>query len=153
MLIIIIMFFSVVIGVNIFMAVVSQTSWTGLVVDNSYVASQEFEVRRLAHLKQQEAGWAPAFEIRDGQAILTLADGMGTPVDLGAVTVKINRVVGGHEDQTLALVRGEGATYTAPVSLAPGVWEALVDAPATALGPFDLHERFTLKDAVTAKPQ
>ena len=49
-------FFGVIISVNVLMAVLSATSWTGLVVQNSYVASQEFETRRVAHDAQQAAG-------------------------------------------------------------------------------------------------
>lgn len=143
-------FFGVIIAVNVGMAVVSQTSWTGLVVENSYVASQEFETRRLAHLKQQEAGWTSSFAVRNGQAVLTLVDGSGKPVDLGTVTVKINRPVGGHSDQVLTLAQGPDGTWTAPISLDTGIWEALVDAPKTALGPYDLHERFKLDQKVTA---
>ena len=35
-------FFGVIIAVNVVMATLASTSWTGLVVENSYVASQEF---------------------------------------------------------------------------------------------------------------
>ena len=53
MLAVMVVFFGVVISVNVFLAVVANTSWTGFVVENSYVASQEFnhkaaEGRRIA---------------------------------------------------------------------------------------------------------
>lgn len=35
-------FFGVVIAVNLTMATLASTSWTGLVVENTYVASQQF---------------------------------------------------------------------------------------------------------------
>ena len=50
-------FFGVIITVNVVMATLAIRSWTGLAVDNSYVASQEFEEKRLAHEKQRAAGW------------------------------------------------------------------------------------------------
>ncbi len=137
-------FFGTIIAVNITMAVFSATSWTGLVVTNSYVASQEFETRRLAHLEQQAAGWAPSFVVADGVATLTVSDGAGAPVDLGKVTVKFNRPVGGHDDQMLELARGSDGSYAVAVTLVAGVWDAWVEAPETALGPFELHERFKL---------
>ena len=83
-------------------------------------------------------------------AVLTLTDGTGKPVDLGTVTVAINRPVGGHEDQKLTLVPQGDGTWSAPIALDKGIWEAVIDAPNTALGPYDLHERFKLEAPVTA---
>ncbi|TIS18850.1 MAG: cytochrome oxidase, partial [Mesorhizobium sp.] len=45
MLISILAFFAVVIGVNLTMATFAHRSWTGLVVENTYVASQQFNGR------------------------------------------------------------------------------------------------------------
>lgn len=45
-----------IIAVNVSMATLAFRSWTCLAVDNSYVASQEFEEKRLAH-KAQRGGW------------------------------------------------------------------------------------------------
>ena len=139
-------FFGTIIAVNITMAVFSATSWTGLVVTNSYVASQEFETKRLAHLQQQAAGWEPSFVFAGGVATLTIRDGAGAPVDLGKVTVKLNRPVGGHDDQQLELTRGPDGSYAVAATLGTGVWDAWVEAPETALGPFELHERFKLEE-------
>lgn len=138
-------FFGVIVTVNIGMAVLSSTTWTGLVVSNSYVASQEFETKRIAHEKQMAAGWASTLTFENGAVTLKLVDGAGTPVDLSDVTVKVNRPVGGHDDQTLTLVRAADGTYTAPLNLGAGVWDAHVTTAETALGPYELFERFTAK--------
>lgn len=140
-------FFGVVISVNIGMAVVSQVSWTGLVVDNSYVESQEFETKRLAHLDQVAAGWASALTVSDGILRLVIADAAGKPVDLGTVTALVNRPVGGHDDQQLTLTRAADGSYTAPVTLADGVWDSWLTAPTTSLGFWELHERFKIGSA------
>ena len=137
-------FFGVIIAVNITMAVVSATSWTGLVVKNTYVASQEFEEKRIAHAAQLEAGWTSSLTHAGGTALLSVLDGAGNPVDLGEPVLQINRPVGGHDDQTITLVRQPDGTYAGPVTLGPGVWEARVNVPATALGPFELHDRFRI---------
>jgi nitrogen fixation protein FixH len=138
-------FFGVVISVNVGMAIVASTSWTGLVVDNSYVASQEFEEKRLAHEKQQAAGWQASFIYAPGIANVVIVDGTGNPVDLGPVSLQLNRPVGGHDDQAVVLERAPGGGYHAMLDLGAGVWEALVTAVETPLGPFELHERFTVK--------
>jgi nitrogen fixation protein FixH len=138
-------FFGVVIGVNITLAVFSSVSWTGLVVENTYVASQEFDGKRIAHKRQVEAGWTSSLSYAGGTAILAVADGSGTPVDLGTPTLQINRPVGGHDDQKVALVRQPDGTYAGPVHLSRGVWEARVDVAETPLGPFEIHERFRIE--------
>ena len=134
-------FFGVIISVNVGMAVVSSTSWTGLVVDNSYVASQEFEEKRIAHDKQLAAGWQASFTYAPGIAQLIVKDGAGNPVDLGPVSLLINRPVGGHDDEKLTLNRSADGGYTATITLGEGVWDVVATA-STGTGPFELHERF-----------
>jgi nitrogen fixation protein FixH len=137
-------FFGVIIAVNIGMAVVASTSWTGLVVSNSYVASQEFEDKRIAHEAQKAAGWQATLTYSPGTARVVIVDGTGQPIDLGSVTLKVNRPVGGHDDRVVLLERTPDGSYAATLTLAAGVWDALVQAPHTAKGPFELHRRFTV---------
>jgi nitrogen fixation protein FixH len=144
MLFLIVGFFGVVISVNVGMAVVASTSWTGLVVANSYVASQEFEEKRIAHLEQQAAGWAATFTYAPGVAELTIVDSAGTAVDLGSVTLLVNRPVGGHDDQKVPLDRLPDGRYAAALELAAGTWEVLITAAETPKGPFGLRDRFSV---------
>ena len=65
---ILIAFFAIVIGVNVLLAVVSARSWTGMVVDDPYVAGQKFETQRKAHEEQVRAGWSPDFLYAPGAA-------------------------------------------------------------------------------------
>jgi len=138
-------FFGVVIAVNLTMAIVSSTSWTGLVVQNSYVASQQFEEKRIAHEAQQAAGWQSSFTHAGGEVALRITDGDGEPVAIDEISVQLNRPVGGHDDQNLHLVRSADGGYHAQVTLPAGVWDALVTA-TTELGPFELHERFKVEE-------
>lgn len=140
-------FFGVIIAVNVTMAVMATRSWTGLVVQNSYVASQEFETKRLAHEAQMQAGWRASLTYSPGAARLVIVDGESTPIDLGEVSLSLNRPVGGHDDQTLTLGRAADGGYEAAVTLPPGLWEATVLAPETALGPFELRERIQVETA------
>lgn len=140
-------FFGVIIAVNIGMAVVASTSWTGLVVSNSYVASQEFEAKRLAHEAQAAAGWRATLTFSQGMARLIVVDGAGYPVNLGEVTLQINRPVGGHDDQRIALERAPDGGYSAHIDLGTGVWDAVVTALDTAKGPFEQRERFKVAGA------
>jgi nitrogen fixation protein FixH len=144
---ILIAFFGVVIGVNVLLAVVSAQSWTGMVVEDPYIAGQGFETQRKAHEAQITAGWVADFSYANGVARLTVMDGNGKPVDLGAVTVEVTRPVGGHEDQTPVLTRRADGSYEAPLVLPNGAWDATITAESTPLGPFELIRRFAVRDA------
>lgn len=144
MLAIIVAFFAVVIGVNITMAVISGTTWTGLVVDNSYVASQQYQDKLEAHRVQAAAGWVSSLEY-DGTRVRleVLAD--GAPVVLSGLRIRLNRPIGTRDDKVFDLVLQPDGSHAAEVVLDDGMWEALVSAPDTALGPFELHKRFKVE--------
>jgi nitrogen fixation protein FixH len=141
MLLLAVTFFGVIIAVNVGMSILAYRSWTGLVVENSYVASQEFETKRIAHEKQVAAGWQSTLTIDDATVKLEVVDATGKQVDLGTVSLLVSRPVGGHDDQTVTLERMADG-YAATLLLAPGIWDAAIDAPETNLGPFELYERF-----------
>lgn len=140
-------FFGVIIAVNIGMATVAMRSWTGLVVDNSYVASQDFEEKRLAHEAQIAAGWHAELSYVPGTARLVIIDKANAPVDLGAVMLQLNRPVGGHDDQVVLFTPDADGSYSAAVELPDGLWEAKVTADTTALGPFELRARIRVTGA------
>lgn len=145
MLILIIAFFSVVIGVNVTMAVFSSTTWTGLVVQNSYVASQEFQVKRDRARLQDALGWKGQFTYADGKARFAITDGASALVTVDGVHLLLHRPVGGHDDKTLDMVRALDGAFVADVVLDPGVWDAQILVDQTAEGPFEHQHRFTVK--------
>lgn len=144
MLAITIAFFGVIISVNILMAVISMRTWTGLVVDNSYVASQEYQDKLDAHRVQAEAGWTSVLEYGDGRIRLDLVAG-DAPVAIGGLRLRLNRPIGTRDDHLLDLVAQPDGSYAADVALDAGMWEALVTAPDTPLGPYELHKRFKVE--------
>jgi nitrogen fixation protein FixH len=138
-------FFGVIVSVNVLMAVAASSTWTGLVVSNSYVASQEFQEKADAAHRQHELGWHAALSLTGGRIRLSVIDGAGEPAWLGEVTVQVNRPVGGHDDQLLELEYRADGTYSAPLVLERGIWEVRVVAPKTSAGPFELHRRLTIE--------
>ena len=64
MAIIIISFFAVIIAVNLTMAYFARSSWTGLVVKNSYVASQSFNRDAEIARQQQALGWQMTLNVK-----------------------------------------------------------------------------------------
>lgn len=78
MLSIILAFFGVIIAVNLTMATFATTSWSGFVVKNSYVASQQFN-RWLDQAEAQQAlGWdAEADRLPDGRVEVAVTGPQG----------------------------------------------------------------------------
>jgi nitrogen fixation protein FixH len=142
MLVIIIAFFGVVVAVNVTMASLASRSWSGLVVKNSYVASQQFngvveEARRQAAL-----GWTSRMTYAEGKFGYRLLDGSGKPVTLRGVSVDFRRQVTEGEDKAVRLspaVHG----FSGPVQLGDGVW--LVQIVADAGEPYRELHRITVR--------
>lgn len=126
MLAIMVAFFGVIISVNVFMAVSAVRTWTGLVVKNSYVASQEFNTK-LANANAQAAmGWTGGLEYSDGELLFTLSDGEAIPLKAETVTIALSRPIGVEGDQTVSLSRQQDGSYLVPVVLTPGAWNAVI---------------------------
>ncbi|HSM40840.1 MAG TPA: FixH family protein [Afifellaceae bacterium] len=136
MLIIMIAFFGVIIGVNLLMATVANRSWTGLVVKNSYVASQNFNRKLEAARRVAALGWVVDFELDAGHAALRLADRSG-PITGMDVTLKLWRPTNESEDVTVTLGEAAAGEYRAEIALGFGVWSA--DLTATAEDGEALH--------------
>lgn len=145
MLAITVTFFGVIIAVNILMAVISMRTWTGLVVDNSYVASQQYQEKLEAHRVQADAGWQSNLEYENGRIRLDLV-AEGAPVAVGGLTIRLNRPIGTRDDVLVDLVAQPDGSYAVDVALGAGMWEALVTAPQTPLGPYELHKRFKVEE-------
>lgn len=139
MLVITMAFFGVIIGVNAFMAFSSARTWTGLVVTNSYVASQEFQVKADAAAAQNAAGWTMDIGYENGQLVVWLLAGE-EPLLLDNVSAFVRRPVGGHDDATVPL-SDSGDGYRGPIELASGVWDITVTTGDTELGPIERETR------------
>lgn len=122
-------FFATIIGVNLTMAMLAVGSWSGLVVKNSYVASQHFNDTLEDARRQKVQGWASSFEYQDGSAHLALIDGTGAKLHGVAVTVRFTRPTHENDDREVDLAEG-ARDYGAALDLAPGVWDAEVVAVA-----------------------
>lgn len=130
MLAIILAFFGVVIAVNVTMATVARKSWSGLVVANTYVASQQFNGRAEQARRQAALGWTATLTVNAGVVRYSIADRAGRAVGLSAVTATFRRPVGTADDRTLAFAPLTADTMEATADLADGVW--IVDLTADA---------------------
>lgn len=118
--------FAVIIGVNLVLAVMAVRTFSGLVVPNSYVASQTFDHDRNAQLA---LGWTFGVSDRDDTLHLALSDSSGHAVRPQSLAVAVGRPAAAPQDVSAALVETPGG-YAAPLALAPGDWRVEIDAVA-----------------------
>ncbi|BCM20849.1 FixH family protein [Mesorhizobium sp. J8] len=142
MLIVIVSFFAVVIGVNVTMATLAQKSWTGLVVENTYVASQQFNEEARKGRAQAALGWTGKLTVASGEVRYSLVDSKGKPVPLHGVRILFRHPAYEAEDEALTLAAvsrdAPGNTDTFAVRHTPknGVWIVEIDADAGLRSPF-----------------
>ncbi len=146
MIIVMVAFFSVIIGVNFLMAYYANSTWSGLVVPNSYVASQEFN-KTVATVKEQDArGWKDSMAASSGKITFAIKDASGAAVTLSSVKMIFRRPVTDTADMTIEFSAGADAVWQATHPLADGVWIAEIDVTSPNNTPWRDTKRFTVKD-------
>ena len=139
-------FFGVIFSVNFTMAYLANSTWSGLVVANGYVASQSFD-KDLAKARAQEAlGWKVDFTSAGDRIRLTFADATGKKIDGLQITGDLQRTVTDKQDQALTFAAMGSGVYSAPASLTPGVWEVEIDAAGNGVSDYRKIYRFVVKD-------
>ncbi|MDE4097398.1 MULTISPECIES: FixH family protein [Rhodobacterales] len=118
--------FTVIIGVNIALAVNAVKTFPGLEVKNSYTASQEFDARRTA---QEALGWSVYASAQDGQVKLEITDRDGNPVEVAKLTATLGRATHVKDDQNPDF-QFNGQAYVAPAKLGAGNWNIRMVARA-----------------------
>ncbi len=122
MLAIMIAFFGVIIIVNVIMATSAIRSWSGLVVQNSYVASQEFNEKSQLGKEHAALNWKQNLDYKDGIVSYSLTDANGAPVKALGATAVFRRPVNEKEDQILNLMPAGNNVLTAEAALKDGNW-------------------------------
>lgn len=122
-------FFGVVIAVNLLMARLATSTFGGVVVENSYVASQHFN-RWLDEAERENAlGWKASIH-RDaaGHATIALVDSLGQPLKGAKVAVNAVHPLGRQPDHELSVQEVAPGIFSAP--LVAGRWRLRVTAEA-----------------------
>lgn len=138
-------FFAVIFAVNFTMAYLANSTWSGLVAANGYVASQSFD-KDLARQRQQEAlGWKVALSHDAERIRITFMDAAMNKIDGLAITGKLERPVTDRQDQLLTFTSIGSGVYSAPASLSPGVWEVEIEAKGDSAPGYRKTFRFIAK--------
>jgi nitrogen fixation protein FixH len=128
MLAVMVTFFGVIIGVNLTMAYFANSSWSGLIVANGYVASQEFNRGEERIRAQAMLGWAAELAHDGGTFSVTMKTKDGTPLSGLELEGTLRRPVTARDDLALAFTAQGSGRYSAPVILARGQWELALSA-------------------------
>ena len=118
--------FGIIIAVNVFMAVNAVKTFPGLEVDNSYVASQEFNKRKAA---QEALGWTVNAIHMRGRLYLNINDQAGQPVQPKVLHAVVGRATSIAEDVEPDFVF-DGTAHVADIDLADGNWNIRMEAIA-----------------------
>lgn len=112
--------FAVIIGVNVTMAYQAISTFPGLEVQSSYVASQSFDAERSAQAAlglTLTHSYDPALR----QLSLRFADSAGAPVQMGDVQVLVGRSTIARDDFVPVLAY-QGGAYLGDAALDTGKW-------------------------------
>lgn len=131
---IIVSFFAVVITVNLVMARFASSTFGGVVVENSYVASQNYNEWLAAAEKQKALGWtATAARQADGRVALTLAGATDAGVTVEAVA---RHPLGRQSDVALAFSATGAGQFLSQTALPAGRWKLRIAARNAAGQPW-----------------
>lgn len=139
--------FAVIIAANLTMLFAATGSFPGLVVKNSYIASQEFDRKTAA---QRALGWTAATEYEAGRLTVTMTGRDGEPVTGLAVVAVIGRPASDRDDVRLPLTEPAGArlgTYAAALDLAPGRWRIEILGTGANGAAYEAAAEFLVRDA------
>ncbi|WP_439501392.1 FixH family protein [Aminobacter ciceronei] len=146
MLAIMVAFFGVIIAVNLLMATFARTSWTGLVVQNTYVASQQFNERVAEQRAQAALGWKGKLTIVNGEIHYSLTDAAGAPVAIDSVTASFRRPAYEAEDWQVSLQREADGTFSIATPLRDGIWIVSTEASVANREPYREARRIVVFD-------
>ncbi|AML51322.1 MULTISPECIES: FixH family protein [Falsihalocynthiibacter] len=125
--------FAIVIGVNLTMAYYAVSTFPGLEVKNSYVASQQFNDK----LKTQLAlGWTVVPTYADGVLEIAITDEAGTPVEAQQISGILGRATHDRADTLPSFTYANGV-FSTPAELDVGNWNFRMQAVSVDGTPFE----------------
>jgi len=124
-------FFAVVIAVNVLMANLAVGTFGGVVVENSYVASQHFNRWLGEAATEKKLGWKSQVARQpDGRLLVELA---GAPADKVSLTGDARHPLGRAPDVPLTFIRRADGLFVSTRSMPAGRWQLRLEARDGAL--------------------
>lgn len=115
-----VVFFGIVMAVNFLMASFASSTFGGVVVPNSYVASQKYNGWLAAAREQQKLGWTPVVSRRaDGRVAVQVAGAAGAGL---GVIARARHPLGRAPDQALDFALAADGSFVSAQPLPAGRW-------------------------------
>lgn len=134
---IMVLFFGTIISVNVFMAYRAVTTWSGLVVPNTYVASQQFNGKVAQARALAATGINGRLAVTADGARYEVLGADGQPAEADRLVLNFKRPVGEHQDFSIELTSKTKGVFSAIHQILPGHW--IVEAIAERGGERILH--------------
>ena len=138
MLAILVAFFGVVISVNLLMAWYANSSWSGLISKDTYVASQDFNIEAAKARAWADEGFKGEFVVKGKMLDYRLQGPAAKIGSLGEILAIFHRPVGDKQDFTIKLKKAGEGFFASEHNLAAGQW--IVDLAAIENGKTIFHQ-------------
>lgn len=132
------LFFGTIIAVNFTMAWYAHSSWSGLVVENTYVASQEFNEKAALARTIEASGVRGTLDVKKDAIRYQLTDAKADSVIADTVTLRFRRPVGDKQDFELQMKPAGAGLFEATHPVPPGQW--IVESEALRGKDIVMHE-------------
>lgn len=116
-------FFGIVIAVNVAMATLAARTFGGTVVDNSYVASQQFNHWLAQARAQDRLGWTARLDVGAGRRVSVALADHGTAMDGATIAAVVRHPLGRESDVALRFRRYGPGAYISDRALPAGRWQ------------------------------
>ena len=117
-----VLFFGTIITVNLIMAWNASHSWSGLVVQNTYVASQQFNGKVAEARALAESGITVNLTVEAGRIAYRVSDARGKPLLADDVSATFKRPVDERKDFSVVLEPAGQGLFTAERDVPAGQW-------------------------------
>lgn len=134
--------FAIIISVNLALAYYAVSSFPGLEVENSYVASQTFDARKA---EQVALGWSVRADVEGDKVRLSIRSRDGAPVEVAKLNAVLGRATHIADDMTPDFIF-DGQDYVAQATLGSGNWNIRMTADSVDGHKFQQRVSFYVKD-------
>ena len=146
MLTIMVAFFGTIISVNVLMAYYANSSWSGMLSKNTYVASQDFNIKAAEARAWARQGFRGKITVDRAAVGYAMESPVDTVSEVQTVTAVFHRPVGDHQDFAINLQPSADGAYSAAHELAPGPWIVDLEAKSYDRTVFHQAERIVIEE-------
>jgi nitrogen fixation protein FixH len=119
---ILVAFFGVVIAVNVWLAVEARTTFGGVLAENGYVASQDYNKWIAESARQDRLGWSVSAGAEGGRLVLSVRG-----VDHPRVAVLLRHPLGREPERRMTMMPDGAERFRSVERLPPGRWRVHID--------------------------